>query len=127
MGWALGKANEVADAIRKGLAMARKAMFKVPMKQFTIPHETIGEYAASRVLLKPAGQGTGIIAGGTVRAVCEAAGIKDILTKSIGSNNQVNLVRATVEGLQGLQHPKDAIARRQPNLEDGPALEEVTT
>ena len=113
VGWALGKANEVADAIRKGLTQARKEMFAVPMKMGTIPHETIGEYGASRILLKPAAPGTGVIAGGTVRAICDAAGIKDILSKSLGSNNVINAVRATIVGLKGLQHPEEIISIRQ--------------
>lgn len=114
VGWALGKANEVADAIRKGLLQARKSCFKVPLKGVTIPHETIGEYAASRILLKPAGPGTGVIAGGTVRSICDAAGIKDILAKSLGSNNVINVVRATIHGLQSLQHPEEVINLRRP-------------
>lgn len=113
VGWALGKANEVADAIRKGLVQARKSMFRVPMKAKTIPHETIGEYSASRILLKPAGPGTGVIAGGTVRAVCDAAGIRDILAKSLGSDNMINVVRATIQGLRSLEEPEAVIRARQ--------------
>jgi small subunit ribosomal protein S5 len=113
VGWALGKANEVADAIRKGLVQAKKSMFTVPLRNGTIPHEVIGEYGASRILLKPAAPGSGVIAGGTVRAVCDAAGIKDVLAKSLGSDNMINVVRATVDGLRRLENPEDVIRMRR--------------
>ncbi len=103
MGYSLGQASEVADAIRKGLMHAKKQMIQVPIKGQTIPHEVWGHYGSGYVLLKPAFPGTGVIAGGPVRAICEASGIKDILSKSYGSNTPINVIKATFAGLQQLR------------------------
>lgn len=102
IGFAIGKAGEVSDAIRKSLASARKNRVRIIMKGTSIPHEVMGTYGAAKVLLKPARPGTGVIAGGSVRAVCESCGIKDILTKSLGSDNAINVLKATVNGLKQL-------------------------
>lgn len=112
VGVGLGKANEVPEAIRKGAALARRNMFSVPLKNGTIPHPVYLRYNAARVMMKPASHGTGVIAGGAVRAIMEAAGVTDILCKSLGSRNAINVARATMEGLQSLQDPHGARDRR---------------
>jgi small subunit ribosomal protein S5 len=110
VGWGFGKANEVADAIRKGTDQAKKAMVSVNLRNSTIPHEVMGVFGGGRVLLKPASPGTGVIAGGGVRAVIEAAGVRDVLTKSLGSSNAVNVVKATIDALLQLR-PREEIFR----------------
>jgi small subunit ribosomal protein S5 len=112
VGAGLGKAGEVPEAIRKGVEDAKKNIIKIPMVGTTIPHEVNVEFAASKVMLKPASQGTGVIAGGSVRAVLEAAGVRDILSKIYGSTNPVNVTRATLEALRGLHSAEELSARR---------------
>ena len=112
VGYALGKANEVADAIRKATEQAKRGMFRVTMKDQTLPHEVTGKFGAAFVLLKPASPGTGVIAGGGVRAVLDLAGVHDVLAKSLGSSNQLNVVKATITALEQLRSREEATAVR---------------
>ena len=118
IGYGIGKSGEVPEAIRKGEAAAKKNMHKVAMKGTTIPHEIVGKYGAGAVLLKPAAAGTGMIAGGPVRAVIEAAGIKDIRTKCLRSNTAVNVVAATFEGLKALRTPEEVARTRGKSVDE---------
>ncbi|MBT8762899.1 30S ribosomal protein S5 [Desulfohalobiaceae bacterium Ax17] len=117
VGYGLGKANQVPEAIRKATDRAKRNMVKIALSGTTIPFQVIGEYGAGRVLLKPASKGTGIIAGGPVRAVLEAVGVKDILTKAIGTNNPHNVLKATMEGLKELTTPEEISLQREKEVQ----------
>jgi small subunit ribosomal protein S5 len=118
VGAALGKANEVPEAIRKGIEKAKKSMINVPIINGTIPHEIIGRAGAGRVFLKPASPGTGVIAGGAVRAAMEVAGVANVLSKSLGSSNHINVLRATMNGLENLRMPEQIAAKRNKNVSE---------
>jgi len=124
VGMGIGKATEVPEAVTKAGAVAKKHLIKVPLAGTTIPHEIKAKFGAAEVLLKPAGAGTGVIAGGSMRSVLEVAGIKDIIGKSLGSTNRINLAKATILALSQLKDPKSEMARRKPMVEEIPAQEE---
>lgn len=124
VGAGVGKANAVPEAIRKGATIARRSLIRVPMRDTTIPHEALSRFGAAKVLLKPASPGTGVIAAGGVRAVLEAAGIRDVLTKSLGSHNAINVVKATMRGLAGLRLPDEVVARRKAIVQAQQSTEE---
>jgi len=124
VGYGFGKANEVSEAIRKASEAARKSMEKMSLHENTIPHETIGEYGGGRVLLRPASPGTGVIAGGGVRAVVEAVGIKDVLAKSLGSSNHSNVVKATIEALRALRRRDEILKTRGIRVNDRKEVEQ---
>ncbi|MDY6794480.1 MAG: 30S ribosomal protein S5 [Actinomycetota bacterium] len=113
VGYGYGKAREVPLAIQKGVERAKRSMFKVPTRGTTLPHKIVGRYESSRVILKPAGEGTGVIAGGPVRAVMELAGVQDVLTKTYGSRNPVNVVKATVQGLNSISKAREVAGLRE--------------
>jgi small subunit ribosomal protein S5 len=118
VGSGLGKANEVPEAIRKGIEHAKRNLIKVPIINKTIPYEVMGKFGAAKVLLKPASEGTGVIAGATVRAIAESAGIENILTKSLGSNNPHNLIKATFKAMAQLKDPEEVISKRREKAEE---------